>query len=139
MESFKQLIYLLIYFYLGLFTDILYVLLLYSQRRLKFIKILAFFSFILFLWINISYKYNITFNFLFLIMYILGIIANEIVFKDELIKANKVLVFILSKIGYFLKIIGIPPIYYKIKCMIHTNIQYKKYPYIKPKNEYYLF
>lgn len=139
MESIKQLLHLILYCYLGGFTIIMYTLVFHHQKRFKIIKILIYFFIIALLWIKISYQYSIKFNILFIFSYVLGILLGWILFNKELSIFNNKLEIILDKLNYYLKIIGIPPIYNKIKCKIHTIIQYKKHPHLKPKDEYSLF
>lgn len=136
MESLKQLLYLCLYFYLGFITYICYSIIFYYQKKFIFIKIVIYFLLIAYIWIHISNKYLIDFNYFFVISYIIGFLISECLFEKYLNKLNKkyikVLV-ILKDLGiYLFKIAMIPPVYNKIKCYIFKKIYYHKYPWLKP-------
>ncbi len=132
MESTKELLYLLLYAYLGCLTYIGYNLFFYHQKRLIIIKGLLYFLLIFFIWIKLDYKYQTGFNIFYMISYIIGIIIGNILFEIELNKFNQKIAKINSVLRYYLILATIPPIYYYIRCKIHTYKFYKKYPRLKP-------
>lgn len=136
MESLYQLLYLCLYLYLGIFTHLVYSILFFYQKRLIFIKTILFFFFIAYLWIRITNTYDIVFNYLYPISYILGFILSENLFKENLKKLNtKYLQFLNSAkwlLFYYLRRIAVPPIYDYIRCRIYTKYYFHKHPWLKP-------
>jgi len=132
MESFKELLYLIIYAYLGTISYIGYNLLFYHQKRLLFSKIIIYFSFIAYIWIKINYKYQAGYNFFYIISYLIGFLISKKLFDKELNSFNKKIEIMLTKIKYITIIIITPPIINYLKCRYHKYRFYKKYPRLKP-------
>jgi|GEM_PF-1777099 len=136
MESLHQLLHLLLYTYLGFFTHIAYNIIFYYQKRFITIKAIIFFLGIAYLWIDISNDFNIEFNYIFFIFYLLGFLLSHKLFEEYLNSLNIVykryLKLIIKRTLYYLKLIAIPPIYYHIKCFIYTKAYYHKHPWLKP-------
>lgn len=136
MESLKQLLYLLLYFYLGFIAYICYNIIFYYQKRFLIIKAIVFFIIIACIWIHLSNKYEIDFNYFFIISFVLGLFLSQKIFEKYLNKLNekyiKALVVLKDRCIYLIKIAITPTIYYKFKCYIFKKIYYHKYPWLKP-------
>lgn len=136
MESLYQLLYLILYTYLGFFTHIAYSIIFFYQKRLITIKAILFFFGIAYLWIDISNSFSIEFNFIYFIVYSLGYLLSFKLFDNYLNYLNKIykkyLKTILGRLFYYVKLIAIPPIFYHLKCYIYTKIYYNKHPWLKP-------
>ena len=139
MESLNQLLNLLIYLYLGIFSYILFNVVFFHQRRLLIIKSLFFFLFIFYLTLRISHRYLIEFNFIYIIAYFIGFISAIKIFDKYLFRLNNKIIDVIDLIKFFINTSFNPPIIKFIKCYIHTNHIYRKYPYLKPKGLEYLF
>lgn len=136
MESLSQLLYLLLYFYLGSIAYICYNIIFYYQKKFLIIKIIAYFILVSFVWIYISNKYKIDFNYFFIIAFIIGMFLSEALFEKYLNKLNdkyiKALALLKDKVIYIIKLAITPAIYNKFKCYIFKKIYYHKYPWLKP-------
>ncbi len=131
MKSLYELIYLLLYFYLGMFTFISYTLLFYHQKRFLFIKNIIYFILISILWIYLTNKYKINFNIIYFIIYLIGYIISFKLFNNKLNEINKSLNIIIINIAYIIKLIISPPLINTIKCHLYKYKLFKKYPYLK--------
>lgn len=135
MKSLYELLYLLLYLYLGSVTYILFSLIFYHQKKLIIIKTIIFFIAIGILWIYLSNKYFITFNYFYFLSYIIGIIIAKYLFNNTLLKLNKEINKLLIELNYLIKLLIIPPIIYKIKCYFYNKLILKKYPYLKKRKK----
>ncbi len=136
MDSLLQLFYISLYLYLGFFTHIAYTIVFFYQKRFIFLKILFFFSFIAYIWIKITNKYNVSFHFILGIIYGIGIILSYLLFEKKLNKLNSKYIIYLHKmkdrIWYLIKIGITPSFFYTIHCYIYKKIYYRKHPWLKP-------
>lgn len=135
MKSLLELLYLLLFLYLGSVTYILFSLIFYHQKRFLIIKNIIFFLLIGILWIYISNKYCINYNYFYFISFIIGTILSKYFFEESLIKFNKLISYFLIEFNYYIKLLIIPPIIYKIKCYRYNRLILKKYPYLKKRNK----
>lgn len=135
MKSLLELLYLLLFLYLGSVTYILFSLIFYHQKRFLIIKNIIFFLLIGILWIYISNKYCINYNYLYFISFIIGTILSKYFFEESLIKFNKLISYFLIEFNYYIKLLIIPPIIYKIKCYRYNRLILKKYPYLRKRNK----
>lgn len=135
MKSLYELIHLLLYFYLGIFTYISYTIIFYHQKKFIFIKNIIYFILLSILWIHISNKYNIKFYLIYFIIYLLGYIISNKLFNNSIIKINKSLNNIIIEVNYLIKLIITPQIINKFKCILYKKRILKKYPYLR-KNKY---
>lgn len=143
MESLYQLLYVCLYLYLGCFTHIVYSILFFYQKRLRFIKTVLFFFLIACLWIYLSNAYDITFRYIYLLVYLLGLALSYKLLEAYLQKLNTLylqfLTIVKYKVYYILKLLLIPPLYYYIRCRIYTKHYYRKHPWLKPLSSKRLF
>lgn len=143
MESLYQLLYVCLYLYLGCFTHITYSILLFYQKRFRFIKTVIFFFLIACLWIFLSNTYDIAFRYIYLPVYLLGLAFSYKLLEAYLQRLNalylKYLTIAKYKAYYILKLLFIPPIYYYIRCRIYTKRYYRKHPWLKPLDSKRLF
>ncbi len=135
MKSLLELLYLLLFLYLGSVTYILFSLIFYHQKRFLIIKNIIFFLLIGILWIYISNKYFISYNYFYFISFIIGTILSKYFFEESLIKFNKLISYFLIEFNYYIKLLIIPPIIYKIKCYRYNRLILKKYPYLKKRSK----
>ncbi len=135
MKSLLELLYLLLFLYLGSVTYILFSLIFYHQKRFLIIKNIIFFLLIGILWIYLSNKYFINYNYFYFISFIIGTILSKYFFEESLIKFNKLISYFLIEFNYYIKLLIIPPIIYKIKCYRYNRLILKKYPYLKKRNK----
>lgn len=139
MDSINQLIHLIIYLYFGAFSYVLFNIIFFHQRKLLTIKVILLFSFIFYLLLKINYKYEIEFNFILLISFLIGFILAIKLLDKMLLNINNRMIYIIDLIKFLLNILFNPPIIKYLKCIIHTKHIYIKYPYLKPKGIEYLF
>lgn len=136
MESLLQLLYLLLYMYLGVFTQILYDILMGYQKKFLTIKALLIFIFVGYLWIAITNMYEISFRFIYFFFYILGYILSHYIFHSyiyDLLILYKPYLFRMKDFSlYLLHLILAPPIFQYIKCKLYTKRYYHKHPWLKP-------
>ena len=135
MKSLYELIHLLLYFYLGMLTHISYTLIFYHQKRILFIKNIIYFILLSILWIHLSNKYNITFNYIYFIIYLIGYYLSYLLLNNNLNKINTYLNKILIKSNYYIKLLITPPIINSLKCYIYKSKIINKYPYLKSNNK----
>lgn len=143
MKSLLQLFYLFLYFYLGLFTMICYMIFFYFQKRFKLFKAIIFFFIISIIWIRIKNKYNTDFFLIYSIVFILGIIIANVLFNFEIYeklnkfnKKYKIIKLYLNEIKNYLLL---PPFFSKIWCKIYSFFHYKKHPLDRPPSIRRLF
>lgn len=136
MESMLQLLYLLLYMYLGLFSQILYDLLMLYQKKFLITKSLILFIWIGYLWIKISNLYEIPFHIIYLLFYTLGYILSFYIFHSYLVERltlyKPYLLRIRDYILFGIHCILFPPILRYIKCRVYTTRYYHKHPWLKP-------
>lgn len=136
MESLLQLLYLLLYMYLGVFTQILYDILMGYQKKFLTIKALLIFIFVGYLWIAITNMYEISFRFIYFFFYVIGYIISHYIFHsyicDLLTLYKPYLLRFKDFILYLMHLILVPPILQYIKCKLYTMLYYHKHPWLKP-------
>ncbi len=136
MESLKQLIYLSLYLYFGIFTHLTYTTIFYYQKRFRLLKTLGYFFGIAVLWIHISNRYSIPFYPIYPFLYVFGYYLSFRFFQTYLIKIHtQYLKFFHKakwKLLYWLKLLCIPPFIYTIRCFIYQKLYYHKHPWLKP-------
>lgn len=143
MESLNNLLKVLLFIYLGIFSYLLYQMLFYHQKRFLFIKTILYFFGLAIIIINVMNKHHIILFTALAFCYLSGIYLGKKFFKEIIIKKNydfSLLIKPLNKLLLkILKIITIPPLanYMKEKRKLHKY--YKLHPNLKPKSPYELF
>ena len=132
MQSLLQLLYIILFFYLGIVGVVFYLFLIEFSNKFKFIKAILLFILLSYFYIKVIYRYKIELRFIYGIIYILGIILGKYLFYEEINKLYIKITMIINSVIYLLKLLLIPPLFYKLKCKIITIRFYKKYPYLKP-------
>lgn len=143
MKSLLQLLFLLLYFYLGMFTMLAYIIIFYFQKKFKLIKTIIFFFIISTIWIKIRNKYDTGFNLIYPLFFIAGNVCANIIFKPEikqkLTMFNKKYIIIKLYLKSIRNYVLIPPIFYKLWCKIYSFFHYKKHPLDRPPSIRRLF
>ena len=143
MESFYNLLKIIICIYLGSFTYITYQILFYYQKRCLFIKTIIFFLIISLIIIKAANKYNISIFHIYLLFYIFGLFLAQKYLNKYLFILNKNLSKSMLPIKKILlkliKIILLPSFYPIIREKINIYLLYRKFPYLKPKTIHELF
>lgn len=143
MESLFNLVKLLLFFYLGIFTFITYQIIFYHQKRFQLLKTLVIFFIYAIIIIFIMNKYHLKPLKIFMFFYIFGIISANKFFKIKLLKLNQNITNNFKPIKKILRkiliIIWFPKLYYYLKNKIKLHKYYHKHPHKKPKSLYELY
>lgn len=143
MESFYNLLKVLLCIYLGICCYILYQMIFYRQKRFILLKIIFFFGGMAILLIRVSNRYHIILFHIYLCFFLLGIFTGKKLFQENLKTNNKAFTLnmhpIKTKACSLLKKISIPPGYLWFKEKRKLLKYYKRHPHMKPKTIYDLF
>lgn len=142
MESLNYLIYLFLYFYLGIICYLTYQIFFYYQKGFILVKTIIFFMIQAIIYIKISNNNYITLKLAYIIAYIIGIYISKYIYSDYIriknmnLKNNTKIIG--ERVRYYLVILFIPDIIYLIYCFNTKRKYYHKYPH-KRKSIYNLF
>lgn len=143
MESFYNLLRIILMLYLGCFTYTLYQILFYYQKRFLFLKTISFFYVLAVIIIRAMNKYSLENLTIYLVFYFIGLLLTRKYLAKEILKRNRFFKQLLLPLKTFtirlLKIITIPPLFKLLKKKLKLAIYYKKNPHLRPLSIYELF